>query len=168
MLNNKSTGSPFEEEIYSGDGYCLIYTLDGQEDYCTGDGPHVPFGSWFQEGAGGATAQGDGYEYDGSHVGFGGDDFILTKFLQVNPMLEIGSQVLVILPHGFVICGVVGEQKGVAAWQMHNVSLICRTNGVPWDELADGQHQEKPTYRKWGDVIVHNPIMVRVWKGQLP
>lgn len=56
MLNNKSTGSPFEEEIYSGDGYCLIYTLDGQEDYCTGDGPHVPFGSWFQEGAGGATA----------------------------------------------------------------------------------------------------------------
>ena len=179
-------GKVWEAEWYRKDCACGFvktgYFLNFLSNL-TGDG--VGYNTGDSHGYGGGYSEhGDGDHHNHHDLGQAGGDgyghtdgylspedpqrFEFTLAFEANVMLELGSHVLVILPHGFVVCGIVGEQKGVAAWMMHNVSMICRTNGVPWDALADGLDQDKPDYRRWGDVIVHNPIMVREWKGLLP
>ena len=84
-------------------------------------------------------------------------------------MPEIGVNQLIVLPHGWVICGFVESQIGPYQFRVTNAVVICRTGGVPWDELADGKRRDSATYRKWGDVTIGPQfVMSRAWKGDLP
>jgi hypothetical protein len=75
---------------------------------------------------------------------------------------------MIMLPHGWVIAATVLEQTGPFQFRCDAV-VICRTGGVPWDELADGKRREAATYRKWG-VVNLGPqfVMSRPWVGELP
>jgi hypothetical protein len=74
-----------------------------------------------------------------------------------------------VLPHGWVICGFVAEQTGPYQFRVENARVVCRTGGVPWDELADGKRRDAATYRAWGTVTLGPQfVMSREWKGKLP
>lgn len=80
-----------------------------------------------------------------------------------------GGNWMMVLPHGWVICGKVARQTGPYSFAVTGAVVICRTGGVPWDELADGKRRESATYRKWGDVNVGPQfVMSRRWVGELP
>ena len=84
-------------------------------------------------------------------------------------MPEVGSNQLIVLPHGWVICGYVAEQTGPYTFRVRDAVVICRTGGVPWDELADGGRRDAATYRKWGDVTIGPQfVLSRPWVGDLP
>lgn len=136
--------------------------------YGDGDG----YGDGYGYGDGDGDGSGYGYGYgDGSGYGYG-DGYGYRVILKLNGgriVPEIEKNQLVILPHGWVICGFVREQTGPYQFRVENAVLICRTGGVPWDELADGGRRELATYRKWGDVNIGPQfVMSREWKGKLP
>ena len=84
-------------------------------------------------------------------------------------MPEVGKNQLIVLAHGWVICGFVEEQPGPFQFRVTNAVVICRTGGVPWDELADGKRRGEATYRKWGSVLIGPQfVLSREWKGELP
>lgn len=84
-------------------------------------------------------------------------------------MPDVGGNWLIVLPHGWVICGFVEEQTGPFQFRVRDAVVICRTGGVPWDELADGGRRELATYRTWGTVNIGPQfVMAREWKGELP
>jgi len=80
-----------------------------------------------------------------------------------------GKNQLIVLPYGWVICGFVAEQIGLFQFRVENASVICRTGGTPWDELADGKGREQAVFRKWGTVTIGpNFALSRDWLGELP
>ena len=84
-------------------------------------------------------------------------------------MPEVGKNQLIVLAHGWVICGFVEEQLGPFQFKVTNSSVICRTGGVPWDELADGKRRDSATYRSWCTVTIGPQfVLSREWKGKLP
>lgn len=84
-------------------------------------------------------------------------------------MPKIGLNQLIVLPHGWVICGFVARQITMFVCEVENASVICNTGGVSWDALADGQGRENARFRKWGTVTVGpNYCLSREWKGELP
>lgn len=84
-------------------------------------------------------------------------------------MPEVGLNQLLVLPHGWVVCAYVAEQTGPYSFRLERASVICRTNGVPWDELADGLRRDEATYRQWGEMRVGPQfVMSRKWVGELP
>ena len=84
-------------------------------------------------------------------------------------MPEVGSNQLIVLPHGWGIVGFVAAQTGPWSFRVESASVICRTGNVPWDELADGKRRSSATFRKWGNVNIGPQfVMSREWKGKLP
>lgn len=84
-------------------------------------------------------------------------------------MPEVEEKQLIVLPHGWVICGFVAAQTGPYQFRVERASVICRTGGVPWDDLADGKGRDKATYRTWGTVTIGPQfVMSKAWKGKLP
>ena len=84
-------------------------------------------------------------------------------------MPEIGFPQLIILTDGWVICGLPTKQIGPYHYAIENVSLICRTGGTPWDDLARGKGRTKATFRYWGNVTVGPGfVMSYKWEGKLP
>lgn len=85
-------------------------------------------------------------------------------------MPEVGKNQLIVLPHGWVICGWVAEQTGPYQFRVENAVVVCRTGGVPWDQLASGKGDRKAaTYRRWGTVSIGPQFVMSVeWKGDLP
>ena len=85
-------------------------------------------------------------------------------------MPVVGMNMLIFLPFGFVICGYVKEQIAERHFLVTNASLICRTNGAPWDELASGRgDRTKPTYRPWNHVYIGPEFVASLpWLGDLP
>ena len=106
-------------------------------------------------GYGDGNGDGDGYGY-GNHMGG-------------HKMPTVGLTQMIVLPHGWVICGKVTKQTAPFCFTVEDASVICRTNGTPWDQLADGKGREEATFRKWGTVqIGPSFVMSREWKGELP
>lgn len=85
-------------------------------------------------------------------------------------MPEVGKRQLIVLPHGWVFAGDVAEQTGPYQFRVENAVNICRTGGVPWDQLADGTgDRSRGTYRAWGEITVGPQFVVsRTWVGDLP
>ena len=84
-------------------------------------------------------------------------------------MPTVGRNELIVAGYGWVLCGYVAEQTGPFSFRLENASVICRTGGVPWDELADGGRREEATFRKWGETTVGPSFgPCREWKGELP
>jgi len=120
----------------------------------------------YGSGYGGGDGSGSGYGY-GDGYGYGSGYGRIT--LGEHTMPEVGGNWLIVLPHGWVICGFVEEQTGPFQFRVREAVVICRTGGVPWDELADGKRRESATYRKWGDVRLGPQfVMSRPWVGDLP
>ena len=73
------------------------------------------------------------------------------------------------LPNGFVYVGRVVEQCGQYRFRVTEAVMICRTNGVSWNELIAGKRRTEPTYQKCGEIFV-GPQFVRVkrWVDDLP
>lgn len=84
-------------------------------------------------------------------------------------MLEIGKPFLILCGRAFAFVGVPVEQTGPYTWRLREASMLCRTGGVPWDELADGKRRELATFRFHGEVTV-GPFFsfTRPWHGPLP
>ena len=140
------------------------------------DTPRLALADWCQEN-GEALAEQQlrlgpppiGLVFFGSGYGYGDGDGDGVIILGGRTMPEIGKNQLIILPHGWVICGFVAEQTGPYQFRVENATVICRTGGVPWDELADGKRRDSATYRKWGEVKIGPQfVMSRDWKGKLP
>ena len=146
--------------------------------YGDGDGSGYGYGSGSGDGDGYGYGDGDGYGYgygDGDGYGYGdgdgdGDGYGLFPTLKKGKaMPEVGKNQLIVLAHGWVICGFVESQPGPFQFRITNASVICRTNGVPWDELADGKRRKDATYRQWGEVLIGPQfVLSREWKGELP
>jgi hypothetical protein len=154
--------------FFFGDGYGYGYGCGCGYGYGDGDG----YGNGYGYGDGDGYGNGYGYGYgDGDGDGYGyGDgygDGILT--LGGRTMPEVGQNQLIVLPHGWVIAGFVAEQTGPYQFRVENAVVVCRTGGVPWDELADGKRRDSATYRKWGTVNIGPQfVMSREWAGKLP
>lgn len=81
----------------------------------------------------------------------------------------VGKDMLIVLPYGWVICGHVAERIGEFQFRIEQCSVIVRTGGTPWDELADGKGRKDATFRHWGEVWVGpNFGPSREWRGELP
>jgi len=142
----KGAGQGYSNFFDDGSPYCARRGDGGQDGFC--DDPFY------------GSAQGDGKgigEWDG-HNKLGG---------MVMP--EVGKNQLIVLPHGWVICGFVEEQTGPFSFRVRDTHVICVTNGATWDELADGHRQAEPSYRRWGTVTIGPQfVMSREWVGELP
>ncbi len=145
-----------------GNGYANGYGYGNGDGYGYGDGDGYGDGN----GYGYANGNGNGNGYgDGDGDGYG--DGKITLWERVMP--EVGANQLIVLPHGWVICGHVAEQIGPYLFRVERTSVICRTGGVPWDELADGKQRDSATYRTWGTVTIGPQfVMSRSWAGELP
>ena len=85
-------------------------------------------------------------------------------------MPVVGMNMLIVLPFGWVICGHVEEERRPGCFLVIDASVICRTGGIPWDELASGKgDRSKAAYRRWGDVFVGPEfVLSKEWRGDLP
>jgi hypothetical protein len=138
-----------------GNGYGYGYGNNGYGDGTYGNGYGYGYG----------YGNGDGYGYGNN--GDGNGNLLLPNWRNIMP--EVGKNQLIILPHGWVICGMVIEQDSPFTFKVTDASVICRTGGVPWDELADGKRRSEAIYRLWGDVRIGPQfIMSRLWVGKLP
>lgn len=109
-------------------------------------------------GDGGGDGYGDGDGDDSGKITLGG-----------RTMPEVGRNQLIVLPHGWVVCGFVAEQTGPYQFRVERASVVVRTGGTPWDELADGKGRESATFRGWGEVQIGPQfVLSREWKGELP
>jgi len=159
-----------------GDGYG--YGDGHGSGYGSGYGYGYGYGDGHGDGHGSGSGYGYGYGYgygSGSGYGYGdgdghGDgDGVYPTLKKGKAMPEVGKNQLIVLAHGWVICGFVEDQPGPFQFRVTNASVICRTNGVPWDELADGKRRKDATYRAWGTVTIGPQfVMSREWKGELP
>ena len=84
--------------------------------------------------------------------------------------MRIGSNVLVWCGNGFAWCGTVQERTGPYEYLLANASMICRTGGTPWLELANGKGRDRATFQK-----AHKPVGIgpqihgwTEWEGDLP
>jgi uncharacterized protein (TIGR02996 family) len=147
----------------SGSGYG-----DG-DGYGSGDGDGDGDGSGSGYGSGSGDGSGDGYG-SGSGDGYGdgyGDGKPIGEGGRVMP--EVGKNQLIVLPHGWVICGYVAEQTGPYSFRVERAHVVCRTGGTPWDELAGGKGRAGATFRPWGTVTCGPQfVLSREWKGNLP
>jgi hypothetical protein len=130
--------------------------------YGSGSGSGDGYGSGYGYGYGSGSGSGDGYGYgDGD-----GGKLILEG--RTMPDAD-GRNWLLVLPHGWVICGRVAEQTGPYQFRVEDAAVICRTGGTPWDARADGAGRDGATYRAWGEVRIGPQfVMSRPWKGELP
>jgi len=123
-------------------------------------------GHGYGYGYGGGREFGDGYGF-GFGDGYGDGDEYRRGGGQTMPV--VGKNQLIVLPHGWVICGFVAEQIGPFQFRVENASVICRTGGTPWDCLAEGEGRAGATLRPWGTVTIGpNFVLSREWKGKLP
>ena len=89
-------------------------------------------------------------------------------------MPDVGSNVLVLIGAGFAFCGRAKERIGGYTMVFENASMICRTGGTPWDELAKGKGREQATFRPWhntgdGTLRITSNLWVSIaWEGGLP
>lgn len=84
-------------------------------------------------------------------------------------MPPVGINALIVLPHGWVICGYVAEDTGDYRLRIERAAVICNTGGHAWDEVADGVNREGVVYRYWGEVFIGPAYVIsRRWKGDLP
>jgi uncharacterized protein (TIGR02996 family) len=126
-------------------------------------------GHGYGDGDGDGHGHGDGHGYgDGCGCGYGYGYGYGKLPERWQPMCEVGKRQIIVLPHAWVICGDVKEQTGPFSFRVENASVICRTGGTPWDQLADGQGRAGATFRPWGTVTISNPFLCREWKGKLP
>jgi len=147
-----------------GSGYGSGYGYGYGSGYGSGDGSGDGDGYGYGYGYGDGSGDGDGYGY-----GYGYGDGVYPTLKKGKAMPEVGKNQLIVLAHGWVICGFVEDQPGPFQFRVTNASVICRTNGVPWDELADGKRRKDATYRAWGTVTIGPQfVMSREWKGDLP
>jgi uncharacterized protein (TIGR02996 family) len=155
-------GAGDEYNFYSGggkgggDGYALHFDDGGPYADRRGDGGANGFcdDPWYGSASG-----------DGKGVG----DYDWHMSLEGRVMPEVGKNQLIVLPHGWVICGFVEEQTGPFSFRVRDAHVICLTNGVPWDALADGRERDAPSYRRWGTVTIGPQfVMSREWVGELP
>lgn len=81
----------------------------------------------------------------------------------------VGQRMLIFCGLSFAFVGDVAEQIGPYQYRLDNASMLCRTGGVPWDELADGKKRSQATFRYQGTISV-GPFFswAREWKGGLP
>jgi uncharacterized protein (TIGR02996 family) len=170
------SGSPPISLVFFGYGYG--YGDGDGYGYGDGDGSGSGSGSGYGDGygsgsgdgsgSGSGSGYGDGYGYgygDGDGYGYGDGQFTLGERV----MPEVGGNWLMILPHGWVLCGRVAEQTGPYQFRVEDAVVVCRTGGVPWDELADGKRREAATYRKWNTVNIGPQFVIsRPWVGDLP
>lgn len=96
-----------------------------------------------------------------------------TVFLKENAMPVVGETMLIVLPFGWVVCAKVEKRIGKPSdrhFLLTGTNVICRTGGVPWDELADKpESRSAAVFRNWGDVWVGPEfVMSRRWVGDLP
>lgn len=139
-------GSGEGHGLDDGCGWCDLRGDGGADGFC--DDPWYGSASGEGKGAGG---------YEG-HMTLGG-----------RIMPEVGKNQLIVLPHGWVICGFVEEQTGPFSFRVRDAHVICVTNGASWDELADGRRRDAPSYRRWGTVTIGPQfVMSREWVGELP
>ena len=84
-------------------------------------------------------------------------------------MPVVGRRMLMFVGVGFAWVGDVVEQLGPFHFRIENCYMLCRTGGVPWDELADGKQRDEATYRHWGEVYLGPQWNgCREWVGELP
>ncbi len=149
-----------------GDGYGSGYGSGyGYGDgYGYGSGSGSGSGSGYGDGDG--YGSGDGYGYgSGDGYGYGSGGLLFEGRI----MPEVGGNWLVVLPHGWVICGRVEAQTGPYTFRLADASVVCRTGGTPWDRLADGEGRAGATFRPWGVVnIGPQYVLSRPWAGDLP
>lgn len=81
----------------------------------------------------------------------------------------VGKRMLIFCGLSFAFVGDVAEQTGPFSFRVDNASMLCRTGGVPWDELADGKRRDEATFRKHGTIHVGPQFSFsREWAGELP
>lgn len=81
----------------------------------------------------------------------------------------VGKRMLIFCGLSFAFVGDVVEQTGPYSFSLKNASMLCRTGGVPWDDLAEGQRRTEATFRFQGAISV-GPFFswAREWAGELP
>jgi hypothetical protein len=84
-------------------------------------------------------------------------------------MPVVGLNMLIILPHGWVIVGFVAEQTAPFQFKIENTSVIAETNGTEWAALADGAGRGSARFLKYGTVhIGPQYVFSKEWSGNLP
>ena len=81
----------------------------------------------------------------------------------------VGKRMLVFCGLSFAFVGDVTSQLGPYQFELSNTSMLCRTGGVPWDDLANGKGRDKAAFRYQGTISV-GPFFswARDWVGELP
>ena len=134
-----------------------IVTLDGD-----GSGDGDGDGSGYGDGDG----YGDGYGYGDGH-GHGYGQF--TQFQEGKIMPIVGKRMLIFCGLSFAFVGDVAEQTGPFSFRIDNASMVVRTGGTPWDELASGKGRDAATFRKYGTISVGPQFSFSCeWAGDLP
>ncbi len=81
----------------------------------------------------------------------------------------VGKNMLIVLPFGWVVCAYVAEEISPRHFRLSNTTVICKTGGVPWDDLARGIGRDKTSLRKWGEVYIGPEFVLSTpWEGELP
>lgn len=84
-------------------------------------------------------------------------------------MPVVGRNMLIFCGFGFAFAAYVAEQTGPFSFRLENATMVCRTGGTPWDELAEGKGRDGATFRYHGEIFVGpNFSFSRDWKGDLP
>jgi len=92
-----------------------------------------------------------------------------TQFQEGKIMPVVGKRMLIFCGLSFAFCGDVAEQTGPFTFRLDNASMVVRTGGTPWDDLARGKGREAATFRKYGTIHVGPQFSFSCeWVGDLP
>jgi hypothetical protein len=87
--------------------------------------------------------------------------------------MQAGDKIMAMIGHGWAICGEVAEVFSPFQYSLRNCSVICRTGGTAWDDLARGRGRDGATFRRWAGPdetveIATGFTLARKWEGELP
>ena len=125
------------------------------------------------DGDGDGNGSGDGHGYgDGDGYGYGDGGVGYGKFKSTQEgerMPIVGKRMMIFCGLAFTFVGDVVEQTGPFSFRIDDASMIVRTGGTPWDELASGKGRDSASFREYGTIHVGPQFSFSCeWAGDLP